>query len=83
MRQVFANDAHQEDGNDIGQNDCVDSTCGPKPDVLAFQHALEDQVRECLGAERATRGDENLSKDRQKEDRLDQDHDCDCTRQMW
>ena len=80
--QVLANDAHQEERKDVGEDDGIDTACGAKADILTFQHPLEDQVSQRLGAKGATRGHENLGKDRQKENRLDQDHDRDGAGQM-
>src|SRR6056297_89465 len=57
--QVLADDAHQEDGNDIGKDDGIDPAGRSEPHVLAFQHALEDQVGERPGAEGAAGGDED------------------------
>ncbi len=75
--QVLADDAHQEDGDDVGENDCVDTAGRAEADVLALQHALVDQVGQRPGAERALRGHEDLGEDGQQEDRLDQDDDGD------
>src|SRR5690606_4676604 len=71
--QVLADHAHQEDGDDVGENDCIDTAGRTEADILAFENTLVDQVGQGSRAERALRGDENLRKDRQQEDRLDQD----------
>ena len=65
--QVLADDAHQEDRNDVGENDCVDTSCRAQPNILTFQHTLEDQIRQRLGSEGTACGDEDLGEDRQQE----------------
>ena len=56
--QVLADDAHQEDGNDIGKDNGIDTTGRPKAHILALQHPLEDQIGQRLGAESAAGSDE-------------------------
>ena len=54
--QVLADDAHQEDRNDVGENDCVDAACRTMTSVeeIEGRRALISQ-RECIDASGLTR----------------------------
>ena len=81
---MLADGAHQEDGDDIGEDDGDDAAGGAAADVEAEPRGAVDQERQVGGgvARAAVGGDEDLGKDPEQEDGLDQDDDGDRPRQV-
>src|SRR5262245_56142856 len=82
--EIPSDDADQEEGDDVGEDDGDQASSGGAPDVVLDQGLRIDQKGDVGGLQSrpTARGDEDLGKHREEEDGLDQDDHRDRPRQM-